>query len=48
MFQNYESSVRYGVIRNIMILFLYDIRVKKSKLRSGLHDKAFDFGTQET
>lgn len=30
----------------IMILFLYDIRVKRSKLHSGLHDKVFDFGTR--
>ena len=48
MFQNYGSSVSCGVIRDIMILFLYDARGKRSELRSRLHDKVFDFGIRGT
>ena len=42
-----------GVVKIINLLsffmiFLYDIRVKRSKLRSCLHDKVFDFGIRVT
>ena len=42
------NNVSCGVIRDIMILFLYDTRGKRSELRSRLHDKVFDFGTRGT